>query len=673
MSRTRSRPAARPPGRERDAFRTPPLAEDQPHLYIKPSAPFTSGNVHIGPRPLLLDRRRLRALPPGARRRRPVRLRLRRVRPAGGARRDRRRRAAERLGAALREPHDRAARSGSGFSFDWERSFLSSDAIMYRWSQWLFLVLLEAGLVYRGTGTVDWCDNCQTTLASIQVEAGGTCWRCHNPVRLIELPQWYFKVSAYVEENDSAPRRARGERQLGQGGARLAADRAGARGRRRGRPARPRRRARSTVFTPHADAVGQARFVLISPRHPEAERVGVGPGRGRAARAAALGRLGAQRARGRDDPADRHRARRSRPGAARALPGDHLPARGRPLRRRPRCSGVPDRRPHRRGRRGAPRPRRASRRRRAEDAAAGGPAAASAAVRYRAFDFAVISASARGARRSRSSTARAAAPCRCRASSCPVVLPLDIRRPARATRWPSCEEFVNTTCPSCGGPGAPRDRHARLPLRRAVAVDPGVRAAGGARGRRSRRSSRWRTCATGCPPSGSSRARTAATSCSTSGRSRRRCATSARSSFLGRRRALRRLPVPRDGDQRRAQDEQAPRQRRRPRRARRALRRRHGAPRGALRGAPAALAELERLGRAALPPLPRPGLGVHPGELAQRAQAARGAGAATATASEKPTRPSTCALKLGAVVRDGRGADDGRHGGASRCTAPCAT
>src|SRR5260370_16313765 len=33
---------------ERDAFRTPPLAEDQPHLYIKPSAPFTSGNVHIG-------------------------------------------------------------------------------------------------------------------------------------------------------------------------------------------------------------------------------------------------------------------------------------------------------------------------------------------------------------------------------------------------------------------------------------------------------------------------------------------------------------------------------------------------------------------------------------------------------------------------------------------------
>ncbi len=90
-----------------------------------------------------------------------------------------------------------------GFSFDWERSFMSSDALMYRWSQWLFLTLLDAGLIYRGTGNVDWCDNCQTTLASIQVEAGGTCWRCHGPVRLIELPQWYLRISAYLQENDA--------------------------------------------------------------------------------------------------------------------------------------------------------------------------------------------------------------------------------------------------------------------------------------------------------------------------------------------------------------------------------------------------------------------------------------------------------------------------------------
>ena len=88
-----------------------------------------------------------------------------------------------------------------GFSFDWERSFLSSDALMYRWSQWLFLTLLEAGLIYRGTGTVDWCDTCQTTLATIQVE-DGLCWRCHNPVQLIQRTQWYLRISAYVAEND---------------------------------------------------------------------------------------------------------------------------------------------------------------------------------------------------------------------------------------------------------------------------------------------------------------------------------------------------------------------------------------------------------------------------------------------------------------------------------------
>ncbi|HLH15234.1 MAG TPA: class I tRNA ligase family protein, partial [Solirubrobacteraceae bacterium] len=157
-----------------------------------------------------------------------------------------------------------------GFSFDWERSFMSSDAVMYRWSQWLFLALYEAGLVYRGVGNVDWCDNCQTTLASIQVEAGGTCWRCHGPVRLIQLPQWYLRISAYLQENDErlGERAASGkwdevalasqeivlgrvdgvELELhGEDGTAL------------------------TVFTPHARALAHARFVLMSARHADAD------------------------------------------------------------------------------------------------------------------------------------------------------------------------------------------------------------------------------------------------------------------------------------------------------------------------------------------------------------------------------------------------------------------
>src|SRR6202020_2141205 len=54
-----------------------------------------------------------------------------------------------------------------GFSFHWNRSFLSSDALMYRWSQWLFLTLFAHDLIYRDSGSVDWCETCQTTLATI--------------------------------------------------------------------------------------------------------------------------------------------------------------------------------------------------------------------------------------------------------------------------------------------------------------------------------------------------------------------------------------------------------------------------------------------------------------------------------------------------------------------------
>jgi leucyl-tRNA synthetase len=255
--------------RDRDAFRTPPLRDDQTHIYIKPSAPFTSGNIHIG---------HVRSYSIG-----DAYARFRRARgdavlfafgfDAFGL-------PAE-LGAIAggEPPSDWVHRCAEhmtgqlqrlGFSFDWERSFLSSDAVMYRWSQWLFLQLLQAGLIYRGTGNVDWCEHCQTTLASIQVEAGGTCWRCHGPVRLIELPQWYLRISAYVPENDSrlADLAASGiwddialssqEIVLGRvDGVELDLDSPDG--------------TRLTVFTPHANALAQARFVVMSARHPDAD------------------------------------------------------------------------------------------------------------------------------------------------------------------------------------------------------------------------------------------------------------------------------------------------------------------------------------------------------------------------------------------------------------------
>ena len=255
--------------RERDAFRTPPLSEGRPHLYVKPSAPFTSGNIHIG---------HVRSYSIG-----DSYARFRRARgdavlfsfgfDAFGL-------PAE-LGAIAggESPSDWVNRCAThmtgqlqrlGFSFDWERSFLSSDAIMYRWSQWLFLTLLDAGLIYRGTGNVDWCDNCQTTLASIQVEPGGTCWRCHGPVRLIELPQWYLRISAYLEENDSRMRElaasgiwdevalASQEIVLGRVDG-VEVDLSSPDG------------LELTAFTPHPEYLADASFVLMSARHADAD------------------------------------------------------------------------------------------------------------------------------------------------------------------------------------------------------------------------------------------------------------------------------------------------------------------------------------------------------------------------------------------------------------------
>src|SRR5271154_3550039 len=182
------------PWRDRDAFRTPAILDEQPHLYIKPSAPFPSGNIHIG---------HVRSYSIGDAYARFRRARGEDVLFAFGF--DAFGLPAE-LGAIAggESPSDWVKRCAEhmtgqlerlGFSFDWERSFLSSDASMYRWSQWLFLVLLDAGLIYRGSGNVDWCDSCQTTLASIQVEPGGTCWRCHGPGRLIQLPQGDLRIS----------------------------------------------------------------------------------------------------------------------------------------------------------------------------------------------------------------------------------------------------------------------------------------------------------------------------------------------------------------------------------------------------------------------------------------------------------------------------------------------
>ena len=87
-----------------------------------------------------------------------------------------------------------------GFSYDWSRKTVTCDPEYYRWGQWIFLKMLERGLVERKTSPVNWCPVCETVLANEQVEGDGVCWRCDSRVEKRDLAQWFFKITDYAQE-----------------------------------------------------------------------------------------------------------------------------------------------------------------------------------------------------------------------------------------------------------------------------------------------------------------------------------------------------------------------------------------------------------------------------------------------------------------------------------------
>ncbi|HXZ55742.1 MAG TPA: leucine--tRNA ligase [Burkholderiales bacterium] len=90
-----------------------------------------------------------------------------------------------------------------GFAIDWERELATCSPDYYRWNQWLFLRMLEAGLVYKKTGTVNWDPVDQTVLANEQV-IDGRGWRTGAVVEKREIPMYYMRITAYAEELLSA-------------------------------------------------------------------------------------------------------------------------------------------------------------------------------------------------------------------------------------------------------------------------------------------------------------------------------------------------------------------------------------------------------------------------------------------------------------------------------------
>lgn len=88
-----------------------------------------------------------------------------------------------------------------GAMFDWEREAVSSDPDYYKWTEWFFIQLYKMGLAYRKLSAVDWCPNCNTTLAREQVIGDErVCERCGTPVIKKELEQWFFRTTKYADE-----------------------------------------------------------------------------------------------------------------------------------------------------------------------------------------------------------------------------------------------------------------------------------------------------------------------------------------------------------------------------------------------------------------------------------------------------------------------------------------
>ena len=164
-----------------------------------------------------------------------------------------------------------------GVVYDWDREVTSCDPEYYRWTQWLFLELFDAGLAYRKAASVNWCPKDKTVLANEQV-VDGACERCGTPIEERDLEQWFFRITDFADElldglggladwpeRVVAMQRNWIERSVG---IEISFDLEGT--------------GRSVVcFTTRPDTIGGATFLVLSPDHPEVARLIAGSPRER--------------------------------------------------------------------------------------------------------------------------------------------------------------------------------------------------------------------------------------------------------------------------------------------------------------------------------------------------------------------------------------------------------
>ena len=157
-----------------------------------------------------------------------------------------------------------------GLSIDWTRELTTCHSDYYRWTQWLFLQFLEAGLAYRREATVNWDPVDQTVLANEQVDGEGRSWRSGALVEKRQLRQWFLKITAYADQLlddlpqlDGWPERVRTMQAnwIGRSrGAELQFELVDADGQGTGELI--------TVFTTRADTLFGVSYLVLAPEHP---------------------------------------------------------------------------------------------------------------------------------------------------------------------------------------------------------------------------------------------------------------------------------------------------------------------------------------------------------------------------------------------------------------------
>lgn len=173
----------------------------------------------------------------------------------------------------------RAQKHAFGYSFDWEREVFTCKPDYYKWTQWIFLRMLEKGVAYRKKARVNWCTQCHTVLANEQVETivkNGeeyqACFRCESPVVPREIDAWFLRITDYAD------RLLQGLDRLGdKWPEKVATQQRFWIGRSEGVEidftARLKSEHKLTVFTTRADTTFGVTFVALAPEHPLVEQI----------------------------------------------------------------------------------------------------------------------------------------------------------------------------------------------------------------------------------------------------------------------------------------------------------------------------------------------------------------------------------------------------------------